>query len=496
VKNLISIEQFSPRELFKVIIPGCLAMIPRAKKAQSGDYKLPDFRERKLTIFSVEPSTRTIDSYMEASGLLGWSDHRTPPPDNTSLAKHESWAETARTWAIQGAGVIAMRTKIEGVQKFLAEILERDGYNVSVQNCGDGEHEHPSQCLLDLVTIKKEKGRLDNLVVGFVGDLRFGRTVHSLVKALSLAPKISLRLVSSKEMSLPEHYLENFTGEIKRGEGLELLSDCDVIYVTRIQEERFPPEERYSIARAREAYRITEDVLKIFREDAIVMHPLPHANGFSPKALLDKRVVIHRQSWYGIPTRMYLLNRGYLSRFRKETPNHQCKGKMRRAKFEYLKKYIRRLGRKRKSGRYFKRINNGTVIDHLPLNFGAKIAGILEAQKFFNGDSVIHTIKNVPSKSMGKKDVLVMENVFLTDKMIISIASFAPGTTFNVIKNPYFRKLVLKKAGPIEEIGKCPNQNCITNNDPEAFPKFIPTHSEGNLKCYYCGRTFKNSETI
>ena len=493
MKNLISIEQFSAREIFKVIVPGCIRMIPKARRAQSGKVKFPDYRERKLTIFSVEPSTRTIDSYMEASGLLGWSDHRTPPPDATSLTKNESWAETARTWAIQGAGVIAMRTKIEGVQKFLAEILERDGWNVSIQNCGDGEHEHPSQTFLDLVTIKQEKGRLNNLVIGFLGDLRFGRTVHSLVKALSLAPNISLRLVSTKEMTIPEHYLKNFKGEVKCGEEMELLSDCDVVYATRIQVERFPDEVKYAINKAKAKYRITEEVLKLFRPDAIVMHPLPHANGFSPKAILDKRVVIHKQSWYGIPTRMYLLNRGYANRFKKESLGRVAKGKMKIIHEENLKDYLRKKRSKHKRQRYFNRINNGTVIDHLPRDFGAKIRNILEKAGFLKEESVPHTIEDVPSDSMGKKDVLVLENVFLTKAMIISIASFAPGATFNIIENNCFRKLVLEKAGPIEEIGKCPNQNCITNHDPEAFPKFIPVGA-GNIDCHYCGRTFKNYE--
>ena len=495
MKNLISIDQFSARELYQVIIPGCIAMIPRARKAQSGKFKLPDFRERKLTTFSVEPSTRTIDSTMEASGLLGWSDHRTPPPENTSLMKDESWAETARTWAIQGAGTIAMRTKIEGVQKFLAEILERDGYNVSILNCGDGEHEHPSQCLLDLVTIKKEKGRLKNLVVGFLGDLRFGRTVHSLVKALSLAPNISLRLVSTKEMALPENYLKNFKGEVKYGEDLDLLSDCDVVYATRIQVERFPPEVQYAISKAKAKYRITEDVLNLFKPDAIVMHPLPHANGFSPKAMRDKRVVMQKQSWYGIPTRMYLLNRGYNNRFRKNSLGRIPKGKMKTVLSENLESYLEKMKHKHKRQRYFSPISNGTVIDHLPRDFGAKIRNILEMSKFLTEDSVPHTIEDVPSKSMGKKDVLVLDGAFLTEEMMVSIASFAEGVTFNVIRNGRFLKLVLEKAGPIEEIGKCPNQNCITNHDPEAFTKFTKV-SNGKVECHYCGRSFENHELI
>ncbi len=431
---------------------------------------------------------------MEASGLLGWSDHRSPPPDNTSLMKSESWAETARTWAIQGAGVIAMRTKIEGVQKFLAKILEEKGFNVSIQNCGDGEHEHPSQCILDLVTIKQEKGRLENLTIGFLGDLRFGRTVHSLVKALSLSKGISLRLVSAPEMSLPRHYLKNFKGEVKQSEDLKILSDCDVIYATRIQVERFPPEVQYAIARAKEKYRITEEVLKVFKPDAIIMHPLPHANGFSPMAIRDKRVVIHKQSWYGIPTRMYLLNRGYINRFRKESPILSLpKGSMKTILHKDLKEYLEEKSSRNKARRYFSPIDNGTVIDHLPRGFGAKIREALGKAGLFGEDSVRHTIEDVPSKRMGKKDVLVLDGVFLSKEMMISIASFAEGVTINVIKDGRFRKLILGKPGRIENIGHYPNDNCITRHDPEAFPIFLRV-GNGDVECHYCGRSFKNSE--
>lgn len=494
MKNLISIGQFSARELFKVVIPGCIAMIPRAKKAQSGRHKLPNFRERKLMTFSSEASSRTVGSYVTAAQLLGWTIDRLPPPEATSLRKGESWAETARTWAMQGQ-VIAMRNTIEGSQKFLAEILERDGYNVSMHNCGDGEHEHPSQTILDLVTIQQEKGRLKNLVIGFVGDLRFGRTVHSLIKALSLLPGISLRLVSTKEMALPEYYLKNFKGEVKRGEEIELLADCDVIYDTRIQEERFPPEERYGIAKAREKYRITEKTLAIFKKDAIVMHPLPHVDGFSPEAMQDKRVVIHKQAWYGIPTRMYLLNRGYLNRFKKETLGHVPAGRMKIVRSENLEDYLRRKGSRYKRHRRFGRIDNGTVIDHLESDFGAKIRDVLEKAGFFKKESVIHTIEDVPSRTMGEKDVLVLENVFLTKEMMVSIASFVPGATFNVIRNGRFQKLVLGKAGPIEKIGKCPNQNCISRNDPEGLPKFTLV-GKNKVECHYCGRSFVNSEIL
>jgi len=496
LKNLISIDQFSAKELFGTIVPGCIRMIPRAKKAQSGKYKLPDLRERKLTLFSVEASTRTMGSYREAGGLLGYSDSMAPSADMISLVKNESWAETARTWAIQGAGVIAMRTKIEGTQKFVAEILEEGGWDVSIQNCGDGEHEHPSQCILDLVTIKQEKGRLNDLVVGFLGDLRFGRTVHSLVKALSLAEGISLRLVSAPEMSLPEHYLKNFKGEVKAGEDIELLSDCDVIYATRIQVERFPPEVQYAIGKAKERYRITEKVLSLFKPDAIIMHPLPHANGFSPEAIRDKRVVIHRQSWYGIPTRMYLLEHGYANRFRKESPAKNLpRGSMKTILAKNLKAYLEEKRPRNKARRYFSPIDNGTVIDHLPRDFGAKIRDILEKAGFFNGDSVPHTIEDVPSKRTGKKDVLVLDGVFLTKEMMVSIASFADGVTFNVIKNGRFRKMTLNRPGKIENIGRCPNRNCITNHDPEAFPRFLRTEN-GEVECHYCGRSFKNSEII
>lgn len=500
MKNLISIDQFSAHELFNIIVPGCIEMIEVAQKAQSGDYKLPDFRERKLTIFSMEPSTRTMSSYMEASGLLGWSDHRIPPPNQTSLMKDESWAETARTWAIQGAGVIAMRTKIEGVQKFIAEILEKGGWNVSVQNCGDGEHEHPSQCILDLVTIMQEKGRLTDLKVGFLGDLRFGRTVHSLVKALSKSTGISLKLVSVPEMALPKHYLSNFRGEVVSGDDISLLSDCDVVYVTRIQVERFFPEVQHAIQRAKSKYYITREILDGFKPDVIVMHPLPHANGFQPELTndeVDKRIVMYKQSWYGIPTRMYLLDKGYKNRFKKESPLLSLpSGDMKTILESDLEEYLLKKKGKNEKRDIFKPISNGTVIDHLPSDFGDKIRYVLEKARMFNFDSILHTIEDIPSKSMGKKDVLVLQGVFLPEKMMVSIASFFSNeVTFNVIKDGRFKKMVLDKPGRIENIGECPNQNCITRHDPEAFSIFLRSGG-GNVECHYCGRSFEKGEIL
>ncbi len=390
-----------------------------------------------------------------------------------------------------------MRTKIEGAQKFIAEILEKGGWNVSVVNCGDGEHEHPSQCILDLVTIKQKKGRLNDLKIGFFGDLRFGRTAHSKIRALSKSTGISLCLVSIPEMALPTHYLDDFNGEVVIGEDVGLLSDCDVTSLNRIQVERHPPDKQYLVERAKKKGLITKEMLRNFRSDAIIMHPLPHAGGISPEALDDKRIVIHDQSWFGIPSRMYILNEGYTNRFKKESPLLSLPNGSMKTEFEGdLEEYLRSKSEKNWKRDFFKPIDNGTVIDHLPSDFGDKIRYVLERARMFNSDSILNTIEDIPSKSMGKKDVLVLKGVFLPEKMMISIASFFSNeVTFNVIKGGRFQKMVLDKPGRIENIGKCPNLNCITNHDPEAFSIFLRCGG-GNVECHYCGRSFEKGEIL
>lgn len=205
-KNIISISDFEPREIFENIIPGCENRIEFVRS------RIIEHREEdiKVQFAFFEPSTRTLGSFYEASQLLGFRSHIISGAEATSLVKKESLANTARMFAIQNADVIVMRTKIEGAQRFIAEKLEAQGFDISVQNAGDGTNQHPTQTFLDLLTIKRYLGRLDNFKIGFFGDLKYGRTVNSLLCALRHCENVSVVLASDPETALQDQYKKMF----------------------------------------------------------------------------------------------------------------------------------------------------------------------------------------------------------------------------------------------------------------------------------------------
>ncbi len=489
MKHVISINDFTGKEIFDEILPGCQAMIPvaRAKKP------LGSHPERKAIFAFFEPSTRTHGSYLEASRLLGWRNAQINSAEATSLSKKESIANTVRMFAAQGADVLVMRTKIEGAQRFAAEILEAGERDVSVQNAGDGTNQHPTQTFLDLLTILEKLGRLDNFRVGFFGDLKFGRTVHSLLCALSHRKNISLTLVSEPETALQERYKKLFK-KVSEGDSLRLLKNCDVIYGSRLQEERFTGDPM-ALVRAREKYRITAATLETFKKNVLIMHPMPYVQEFDARIRSDKRLIIDLQAWHGIPTRMYLLAEGYRNRKKKTLADNAdaAAAEFKTVKQMPLSAYLKDRSERKQPNKYFFPITNGTVIDHLPNGLGIKIREFLKAKNITAG-GVKHVIEDIPSGQYGLKDVLLMEHIFIPGEIMSVISSFAPTVTFNVIKQRQFRKLKIDAPAITSGIGTCPNQNCITNHDPEAAAKFV--HYDHSLRCYYCEKDFAQKEVI
>ena len=225
---------------------------------------------KKLATLFFEPSTRTRLSFEAAMLELGGSILGFSSADSSSAAKGESVADTART-VEKYADIIAMRHPKEG-----APLVASMHVNIPVINAGDGGHNHPTQTLTDLLTIRQTKGRLNNLVVGFCGDLKFGRTVHSLIKQLSLYENIKFILISPKELQVPDYIKENliknnipFT-EVEQME--EVISDLDILYMTRVQRERFFNEADY--LRLKDSYILDLQKLQTAKEDLKILHPL------------------------------------------------------------------------------------------------------------------------------------------------------------------------------------------------------------------------------
>ena len=261
-------------------------------------------RRKKLATLFFEPSTRTRLSFEAAMYELGGNVLSVTGAGTSSAAKGESVADTAKTVSCY-ADIIAMRHPKEGAAAVAAK-----NASIPVINAGDGGHCHPTQTLADLLTIRREKGRLGNLTVGLCGDLKFGRTVHSLINAMSRYEGLKFVLISPEELKLPS-YVKNDALK-KRGIPYEQTTDLeqvigglDILYMTRVQRERFFNEEDY--LRLRDSYILTPEKLKKARADLSVMHPLPRVNEISVAVDEDPRACYFKQVLNGKYMRMALI---------------------------------------------------------------------------------------------------------------------------------------------------------------------------------------------
>ena len=260
-------------------------------------------RGRVLATLFFEPSTRTRLSFEAAMLRLGGSCLGFAEPSSSSTAKGESLADTIRTVSCY-ADVIVMRNPKEG-----AALLASRCSSVPVINAGDGGHHHPTQTLTDLLTIKRIRGETANLTIGFCGDLKFGRTVHSLAKTLARYPGIKMFFISPPELTVPGYIKEMLvkgTIPFTESERLEeVIPELDVLYMTRVQKERFFNEEDY--IRLKDFYILTTERMETAKKDMIVLHPLPRVNEIAVEVDNDKRAAYFKQAKYGMYVRMALL---------------------------------------------------------------------------------------------------------------------------------------------------------------------------------------------
>lgn len=258
---------------------------------------------KKLATLFFEPSTRTRLSFEAAMLELGGSVLGFSSANSSSAAKGESVSDTIRTVGCY-ADIIAMRHPKEG-----APIVAAQRTTVPIINGGDGGHFHPTQTLTDLLTIKRKKGRLDNLTIGLCGDLKFGRTVHSLIDAMLRYKNIRFVLISPQELQVPDYVKDNMNAagaEWKEVERLEdAMSELDILYMTRVQRERFFNEEDY--IRLKDSYILDLEKLKTAKEDLAIMHPLPRVNEISVEVDDDPRAAYFFQALCGKHIRMALI---------------------------------------------------------------------------------------------------------------------------------------------------------------------------------------------
>ena len=259
---------------------------------------------KKLATCFYEPSTRTRLSFEAAMLNLGGSILGFSSADSSSAAKGESVSDTIRVISCY-ADICAMRHPKEG-----APLVASEKSAIPVINAGDGGHQHPTQTLTDLLTIRSLKGRLDNLKIGLCGDLKFGRTVHSLIHALIRYPDIRFVLIAPDELRVPSYIREDVLRkndvpfrEVERLE--DAMADLDILYMTRVQKERFFNEDDY--VRMKDFYILNKKKMSLAKEDMIVMHPLPRVNEISVEVDDDPRAAYFRQAQYGVYVRMALI---------------------------------------------------------------------------------------------------------------------------------------------------------------------------------------------
>jgi len=257
-----------------------------------------------LATLFYEPSTRTRLSFEAAMMRLGGEILGFSEPNSTSISKGETLADTIKMVSIY-SDIITMRHPKEGAAK-VASIYS----NVPIINAGDGGHQHPTQTLADLLTITSLKNGLNNHTIGICGDLKFGRTVHSLIKAMSRYKENKFVLISPKELAVPqyirEEILEKNNIEYEEVEKLEdVIETLDILYMTRVQKERFFNEEEY--LRLRDSYILDKAKMDMAKEDMIVMHPLPRVNEIAYEVDEDSRASYFKQAEYGMYVRMALM---------------------------------------------------------------------------------------------------------------------------------------------------------------------------------------------
>ena len=257
-----------------------------------------------LATLFFEPSTRTRLSFESAMMRLGGNVLGFSEPNSSSAAKGESVADTVRV--VGGyCDIIAMRHPKEG-----APIVAQEKSIVPIINAGDGGHHHPTQTLTDLLTIKMEKGRLNNLTIGICGDLKYGRTVHSLITAMCRYDNIKFVLISPEELKIPDYMkkdvlYKNKDGYIEKNDIEEHMGELDILYMTRIQKERFSSVDDY--IRLKDSYILDLEKLENAKKDLCIMHPLPRVNEISVKVDEDSRACYFKQAEYGKFIRMALI---------------------------------------------------------------------------------------------------------------------------------------------------------------------------------------------
>ncbi|MDZ7798531.1 MAG: aspartate carbamoyltransferase regulatory subunit [Patescibacteria group bacterium] len=422
----------------------------------------------------LEESTRTAGSFRRAAKNLGLDPVVIHMAATSRGGKGESPLDDAEQHMIQGAGIYILRTSVEGEPKFLAEKLQSMGYQISVINAGDGKHRHPTQGRLDLLTLDISGKLKKGMKIGIGGDLKYGRTVHSILSVLKpFEPEVSLVPFGGLELESPYRDGLNIVGEEEGN--LELLLDCDVIYLTRVQQKRIAVPTDFD--RIQRVYITNLAFLERAKKGCIIMHPGPRRGEISDEIRRDPRLVMSAQAWLGIPERM---NEIWIA-----ATQHKPVQGFSRGEVEILSEE-NKPARTKPGTMTIGSPERGTVIDHLPAGAGDMIKALLRKAGWVNSEQTVPVSDFVDSPGRRcKKDIIVVHGDFISNEAGALITLLAPDATINHIRGDgILTKMKFAPAKGICGLCQCHNGDCITNHDGEAETRFLVRDEKAI--CYWC----------
>jgi len=473
MKSVISIRDFSRKEIDSLIV---LAL----EKKRSGTVKKLN---KKVASLFFENSTRTRTSSETAAENEVCYVNGFAGPEGTSVMKGEPLVDTVRMFEGYGYDAIVMRHNLEGAAR-----LACDTVSIPVINGGDGSNSHPTQTLLDLMTIVEAKGKIDGLKIALVGDLKYGRTVHTLLQAFELY-KVEVWLVSPEMLAMPEWRIEDYKKAGKEvifnDDLMQAISTVDVLYMTRIQRERFPegPEGDFEYKKVSGIYNLNASMLKEAKKDLIILHPLPRYKHNLEIAIdVDKTPYARyiEQARNGMFMRQAIIERVFGKGFEeRKKKNEEHNLLWQDLKIEHGKKMGQHM---------LYRLENGTLIDHIEAGKGESVIRVLGLGKYKETPMIY--AKNLTSKRFGKKDVIGIKDKELSEEELSKLALVCSHATVNMIRdNSVFKKGNVILPYKLVELIECNNPGCITykkHHEHAVSVFYVENQDPLRVRCHYC----------
>ncbi len=491
-RDLTDIHCFTTDELFYVLDKA--AEIKKLiKNKEVSKYKLGTGKDIIVASLFYENSTRTRTSFEIAAMRLGLQTTGFTGTEGTSVKKGESLRHTLDMYEAYNCDAVIMRHPLDGSARFAADHL-----GIPVFNAGDGKHEHPTQTLLDLFTIREHLGRLKDFDIGLAGDLKYGRTSHSLVVALSKFPGVRLHLFSHEDLALPDALVSH-----ARESGVELTvhedlgdmaSKVDILYSTRIQKERMPDLSEFE--RAKAISEFTFDMLEKTRDGFGLMHPLPidkYAPSIAPSIDGHPKAIYKEQAGNGVPTRLVELALS-LGLIGADFGGQAYAPPKERAQFIEELEVVQKPARTDVSIRPIR--DNGVVIDHMRPYREELLTRVLQVRE--RGDSYRCGTLKALNRPGAIKGMLMIENRELTTEELSVVAAVSPGCTVNIIRGGQVaRKIRLQLPARISGIAEmcCPNRGCVTRFEhAESVAPAMLRAGRDQMRCYYCDQLMPSAE--